>query len=211
MKTVLCYGDSNTWGYIPGTGERFAHDVRWPGVLQRGLGAEYRVIEEGLNGRTSVWDDPLFPGRNGGVYLSPCLETHRPLDYVVIFLGLNDLKKRFSASAEDIARGIGVLIKIVATSGARTGQGAPQVLVVAPPPLGKLSGYADQFEGAAERSARLAGFIRTIAAESKCAFLDGAEHVALSDVDGLHLDTVSHTAMGDAVARRILEMQKIQC
>src|SRR5512143_1112361 len=114
MQTILCFGDSNTWGYNPETAERYPPDVRWTGVLQQKLGAQYRVIEEGLNGRTTVWDDPVQPGRNGRIYLGPCLESHRPLDAVVLFLGLNDLKVRFSATAEDIAKGAGALVEIIA-------------------------------------------------------------------------------------------------
>ena len=98
MKTVLCYGDSNTWGYIGGTGERFAPEVRWPGVLQAALGGAYRVIEEGLNGRTTVFDDSIEEGRNGETYLRPCLQTHAPIDLVILMLGTNDLKRRFSLS-----------------------------------------------------------------------------------------------------------------
>src|SRR5262245_41824824 len=107
--SVLCYGDSNTWGFVPGTGARYALDVRWPGVLREQLGPEYWVIEEGLNGRTTVWEDPEVAGRNGQQYLPPCLQTHRPLDAVILFLGLNDLKTKFGATAETIAEGLAAL------------------------------------------------------------------------------------------------------
>ena len=99
MKTILCYGDSNTWGYNPSMGGRYARDERWPGVLRKELGEGYLVIEEGLNGRTTVWDDPIEGYKNGKTYLVPCLETHKPLDLVIILLGTNDLKMRFSVSA----------------------------------------------------------------------------------------------------------------
>ena len=113
LKEVLCYGDSNTWGYNPITKERYEKDERWTGVLQNALGNDYHVIEEGLNGRTTVWDDPIEGFKNGKTYLIPCLETHKPLDLVIIMLGTNDLKKRFSLSAYDIAQGAGVLIDVV--------------------------------------------------------------------------------------------------
>ncbi len=104
MKTVLCYGDSNTWGSDPETGERFAPDVRWPGVLRRSLGEGYWVIEEGLGGRTTVRDDPIEGAhKNGRAYLRACLESHKPIDLMTIMLGTNDLKARFAASASDIA------------------------------------------------------------------------------------------------------------
>ena len=113
MKTILCYGDSNTWGYNPRTQDRFPIAERWTGVLAHKLGAEFRVVEEGLNGRTTVWDDPIEGYKNGKEYLIPCLESHRPIDLVVIMLGTNDLKKRFSVSAYDIAQSVGVLVEIV--------------------------------------------------------------------------------------------------
>ncbi|MBQ9959278.1 MAG: acylhydrolase, partial [Oscillospiraceae bacterium] len=98
-KRILCYGDSNTWGYIGGVGERFGRDVRWTGRLQTLLGSDYTVIEEGLNSRTTVWDDPVEMHKNGYTYLMPCLQTHRPLDLVIIMLGTNDLERRFHVPA----------------------------------------------------------------------------------------------------------------
>ena len=140
MKTILCYGDSNTWGYNPSTGGRYPRDVRWPGVLRRELGDDYLVIEEGLNGRTTVWDDPIEGYKNGKEYLVPCLETHKPLDLVIILLGTNDLKVRFSVSAYDIANGAGALVQIVQKSEIGPGGRAPQVLLLAPPPCGQAHG-----------------------------------------------------------------------
>jgi len=104
VKRVLCYGDSNTWGYDPATRRRFAPDFRWTGVLANRLGPDHLVIEEGLNGRTTRWDDPIEPGRNGLALLRPCLDTHEPLDLVIVMLGTNDLKRRFNVTASDIAR-----------------------------------------------------------------------------------------------------------
>src|SRR5215208_827241 len=133
MRTVLCYGDSNTWGYEPATGNRFPEDMRWPGVLARELGEGFRVIEEALNGRTTVRDDPVEEYKNGKDYLSPCLESHAPLDLVIIALGVNDLKARFFASASDVADGAGVLVSIARRSGSGPNGRPPAVLLVAPP------------------------------------------------------------------------------
>ncbi|PIX76714.1 MAG: arylesterase, partial [bacterium (Candidatus Ratteibacteria) CG_4_10_14_3_um_filter_41_18] len=96
----LCYGDSNTWGYIPATAKRYAVGCRWPGVLQKLLGDSWEVIEEGVNSRTTVFDDPKHIGKNGKTYLVPCLETHNPIDIVILYLGTNDLKERFNRSVE---------------------------------------------------------------------------------------------------------------
>ena len=92
MKRILCYGDSNTWGYIAGSGKRYPHDVRWTGVVQRELGEGYQVLEEGLVGRTTVFDNPFAPWRNGIDYLMPCLITHKPIDLIIVMLGSNDLR-----------------------------------------------------------------------------------------------------------------------
>ena len=120
MKTILCYGDSNTWGCIPLTGaqppRRYGPAQRWPGVLRRELGDGFGIVEEGLNGRTTVWDDPLEPYRSGKELLVPCLLTHQPIDLVIVMLGTNDLKGRFAVGARDIAAGAGLLLDIVRAS-----------------------------------------------------------------------------------------------
>src|ERR671917_870887 len=150
MRTVLCYGDSNTWGYDPATRERFPPHVRWTGVLATLLGAEYRVIEEGLNGRTTRWDDPIEPGRNGLTYLRPCIESHKPLDLMVIMLGTNDLKRRFNLVASDIAQSAAELAQLAwrfanGPDGARA-----KALLVAPPAVSTLTEFDQMFEGARE-------------------------------------------------------------
>ncbi len=109
MPVIVAFGDSNTWGYDPATGGRFPRPQRWPSVLQRELGADFEVIAEGLNGRTTVHDDPIEPYRCGADALPPCLMSHAPVDLVILALGCNDLKKRFSVSAFDIAEGAGRL------------------------------------------------------------------------------------------------------
>ncbi len=206
MKTILCYGDSNTWGYDPATRERFPRDVRWPGVLRRTLGDGYWVIEEGLNGRTTVWDDPIEGYKNGHTYLIPCLETHKPLDLVVIMLGTNDLKARFSVSAYDIAESVGVLVRDVQQSGVGPQGRAPQVLLIAPPPVARLSEFAEMFAGAEDKSRRLAPHFRRVAEAHGCALLDAAEVVVCSDLDGIHLEADQHAKLGQAVAARVREL-----
>ena len=114
MKTILCYGDSNTWGYDPQKGGRYPKPIRWTSVLQETLGKNFDIIAEGLNGRTTVWDDPVEgEHRNGKKYLLPCLHTHKPIDLVILFLGSNDLKYRFSVTSEDIAKSVLSLVNII--------------------------------------------------------------------------------------------------
>jgi lysophospholipase L1-like esterase len=188
MKTILCYGDSNTWGYNPATQERYGHNQRWTRQLQALLGDGYWVIEEGQNGRTTVHDDPVEGNKNGLTYLMPCLESHKPLDMVVLMLGTNDLKLRMSKTNQDIAKSVGRLVKLIRVSESGPGNTAPRVLVIAPPPLGKLSDYAGSFSGGSEKSQTLGLQYRQIAEELDCAFLDAGTVIRSSDVDGIHFD-----------------------
>ena len=211
MRTVLCYGDSNTWGCIPLSGpeedtRRYAPGERWPGVLRRELGDGYWVVEEGLNGRTTVWDDGLEPHRNGRDLLLPALLTHWPLDLVVIMLGTNDLKRRIGVSAAEIAEGAGLLVDIVRTSECGANGGAPEVLLVCPPPLGRLSPSQDDFEGGGEKSRALAGAFNEVARRRSCRLLDAGLHIATSDVDGVHLDAQAHATLGSVVATAVRDL-----
>ncbi len=204
MRTILCYGDSNTWGSDPETGERFPEEVRWPGVLRRELGEGYHVIEEGLPGRTTVWEDPIEGDyKDGRAYLTPCLESHRPIDLMTIMLGTNDLKERFGVSASDIAQGAASLAEMALRSGCGPEGGAPVVLLVAPPPVGRLTDMARMFEGSEEKSLEFSRHYRRFAEKCGCEFLDAAGVIVSSDVDGIHLDAVEHRKLGEAVAARI--------
>ena len=137
MKTVLCYGDSNTYGYDPRTGFRYPSSVRWTCRLAALLGDDYHVVEEGCNGRTTVFDDPIEGWKNGLGYLKPCLNSHKPVDIVVMMLGSNDLKETFHASPEQIAEGAGVLVETIQTF-TREKQGfEPKIVLVCPPEIGE--------------------------------------------------------------------------
>jgi lysophospholipase L1-like esterase len=203
MRTILCYGDSNTWGYEPATGNRFPEDVRWPGVLARELGSGFRVIEEALNGRTTVRNDPLEEYKNGKDYLRPCLESHAPLDLVIIALGINDLKARFFASASDAADGAGVLVSIAQRSGVGLDGNSPRVLLVVPPPVGRLTELAQMFAGAEEKSKGFSREYRRVAQKYGCMLLDAGEMVRASDRDGIHLEVAEHRKLGEAVAASV--------
>ena len=203
LKHVLCYGDSNTWGSIPGFKERYPRDVRWTGILQKLLGETYYVIEEGCNGRTTVWDDPVEGDKNGKTYLMPCLWSHRPVDLVVLMLGTNDLKIRYSVPASDIARSIGILAKIILKSEAGIQAGVPKLLIVAPPKLAKLTEYADMFEGGTEKSNKLAEYYEKIARDLNVPFFDANKAVISSDKDGIHWEAVEHTKFAHALAEII--------
>ncbi len=206
MRTILCYGDSNTWGYDPTTGERFGREERWPGVLARELGDGYAVIEEGLNGRTTVWEDPIDRHRNGREYLVPCLESHAPLDLVVVALGVNDLKARLDVSASDIADGAGALVETVQKSATGTDGGAPEVLLLAPPSVGDLGDSAEMFEGAPEKSRGFSKHYGRVAEKYGCGLLDLAGLVSVSEIDGIHFEASEHEKIGREVRTRVKDM-----
>jgi len=205
---ILCYGDSNTFGSRPdGLGLRYADDERWTGVLQNNLGPDYRVIVEGLPGRTTVWDDPIEPYRNGSDYLTPCLWSHAPLDLVILLLGTNDLKHRFSATAQDIANGAGRLIEMIQLSWAGRDDQAPRVLLLSPAGLGKLSDLREMFSGAEVKASLLGRYFQEIAELSGCEFMDLAPIIRSSDLDGIHLDQAGHALLGQAVAEKVKSLR----
>ena len=209
LKAILCYGDSNTYGYNAQTGRRYPRGARFPGVLQNTLGPEYYVIEEGLGGRTTCLDDPLFEGRSGLAYLRPCLASHTPLALVIVMLGTNDVKERFHIDAFCIGLGMRRLIEAIQDPLAHNGEPVPHMLIVVPAPVlrpvdGKLC------EGFGEHSIAvshaLASTYRDVAGNYSCAFFDAAS-VAEVDNDGVHLTARAHGALGRALAaeaRRIL-------
>lgn len=205
LPTVVCYGDSNTHGADGSTGRRYPRDVRWPGVVRRELAGRAHVIEEGLGGRTTIWDEPFTVGRNGRTYLIPCLASHAPVAVLVIMLGTNDLKSIYRLGAAEIAAGAGSLVDLARESTSGPDGGRPEVLLVAPPPLGALSIASELwgFGAARETSARLAPLYREVAAQLGAAFLDAGALVATDPVDGVHLDAAAHAALGRAVAAAV--------
>jgi lysophospholipase L1-like esterase len=213
MKSVLCFGDSNTWGSatVPRPDERYGPEERWPGVMRRHLGPDWNVIEEGLSGRTTVHADPIEgPWLAGSTYLLPCLKTHKPLDAVVIMLGTNDLKMRFSLPAGDIAAGVGVLLEIVGIAEAGRDGGVPRILVVCPAPIldhhGTRPDMDDMFHGGRAKSLKLAPLYQAVAAEHGAGFLDAGRQIKSSEHDGIHLDPEAHAVLGRAIGDAVIQL-----
>ena len=203
MYNILCFGDSNTFGYIPGSnGRRYDRGIRWTGKLQTLLGDRFYIIEEGLGGRTTVWDDPIEEYKNGKSYLMPCLQSHQPLDMVVLMLGTNDAKARFSLPACDIAAGVENLIQCIQSSPAGRNGGPPDILLVCPVRIGRLTGWVDMLAGAKEKMAKLPAEYERIAFAYGIDFLDAGAVAAPSDLDGVHMDEDGHAQL----AARICEV-----
>jgi lysophospholipase L1-like esterase len=205
-RTILCFGDSNTWGYPPGGGERLPRDIRWPGALQQLLDEGFHVIEEGLNGRTATVEHPWVEGRSGRSYLLPCCRSHAPLDLVIIYLGTNDLADRYQLSAADIAQACASLVRVVRAADCGRQSGAPPVLLVSPPPLRASGPDATEYEAAAAKSRTLGARFADAAQAAGAELLDLDGVVRYTEEDPMHLDADGHRALAEAVeplARRL--------
>lgn len=213
MKNILCFGDSNTWGFIPESitspcPERHAHNVRWTGVLARELGADFRVIEEGQNGRTTVHDDPFAPARNGKSVLPAVLESHKPLDLVILMLGTNDLKAIFSVSPGEIATGVKILSQMILCSDAGNSGKPPRLLLLCPPAIGDtlhLPDIAAKFPNAQKDSRKLPKHYEALAALLGCAYLN-TQTLVEPGSDGIHMDASAHARLGNAVTTSVKEL-----
>ena len=204
-RRILCYGDSNTWGFNAMNekvyGQRFPEDVRWTGRLQTILGDGWTIIEEGLCGRTTVFDDPLRDGLNGLKYLIPCLASHKPLDYMIIMLGSNDCKARFCALPKNIADGLQRLI--VTAKQEDVWKNEPAVLIVAPPPIEEGSDIhpiGRDMGPCSKKSEMLAEEFKLWAEADGCDFLDAASFARMNQYDYMHMDVESHAKLAEKVA-----------
>ena len=204
MRQVLVYADSLTWGVIPNTRKRLPFDERWPGVLENKLtGLDYRVriIEDCLNGRRTVWEDPFKPGRNGLEGLAQRIEMHSPLSLVILMLGTNDFQ--FSHpynNAWSAAQGIATLVNEIRKAPIEPGMPVPPILVVCPPPIRSPQGVlAAKFWGAEQRCSGLSDAYRAVCSDLACHFFDAARVTPASRVDGIHLDRDQHLALGEAL------------
>jgi lysophospholipase L1-like esterase len=206
MTTVVCFGDSNTWGCPPyaniaQTPDRIDFERRWAQVMGRHLGRPAHIIEEGLSGRTTVFDDPIEGiHKNGSRTLVPVLESHAPMDLLVIMLGTNDFKDQFSISAFNSARGMLTLIQMVKGHYALVERG-PEILVVTPPALGEAAEPAIWGNGY-RRCADHAYYLEQVASRTGCFHFD-ANRVVRAGIDGVHLDEASHDILGRALAQEV--------
>lgn len=200
---IVCYGDSNTWGYNAETGLRYPDDVRWTQLLAERLGSMFQICEEGLSGRTSVFDDPLYEGLNGLTPLVPILGSHNPIDLLIVMLGTNDCKQRFNATAQNIADGIRRLIQKAQSQAVWRRQ--PRILLVAPIQIGREIYTVPRInEGmgadCAEKSWQLPDLLQATAVECNCHFLDANAVVTANSVDFMHFDEASNKRFSNYLA-----------
>ncbi|MCM1223708.1 MAG: SGNH/GDSL hydrolase family protein [Lachnospiraceae bacterium] len=207
MRNILCFGDSNTYGLIPGTNDRYSFGIRWTSILAQKLGFwDYHIIEEGLCGRTTMFDDPLRDGRCGVKILPTILETHSPIDLTIIMLGTNDCKTIYGATAEVIAKGATRLIRQVRSVAKNS-----EILLISPIHLGDdVKDFDPEFSDiSVEVSKNLAGAYRKIATIEKVHFLAASDFAEPSLEDKEHLNENGHRLLAEAVLKKILEIFSI--
>jgi lysophospholipase L1-like esterase len=203
---VLLFGDSNTWGFVPGThAERIPFGTRIPETVQARVGAGFRIVEEALSGCMTAWDDPLTPDRNGARQLPFLLETHRPIDMISIMLGTNDLKRYMNLGPVDCAMGQVRLVDLIEAAGCGPGGARPRILLIAPPLVVESpTPFGHIFDGAIEKSRGFVAAYREIAEQRQCLFLDAGSLVRTSTRDGIHLEADAHRKLGEAIAEAVL-------
>jgi lysophospholipase L1-like esterase len=210
MKHILVYGDSLSWGIIPNTRDRLSFEQRWPGALEialNGTGCACRVIENCLNGRRTVWDDPFKAGRNGAATLSQVIELNAPLALVIIALGTNDFQSTHQNHAWASALGVGTLIDIIRAAPIEPGMPAPEVLVLAPPVIKEPRGeIATKFEGARQRCLGHIEAYRDVSQSKVAHFFDINSATGASMVDGVHLDSDQHATLARALTPAVRQI-----
>lgn len=214
MQHVLLYSDSLSWGIVPSTRQRLPFDRRWAGVMETALlaqGYDVRIIENCLNGRTTTLDDPSHPGRNGLQGVAQRIEAHSPLALVILMLGTNDFQAIFQHDARDAAQGIAQLVAAIRQAPMEPGMPVPPVLVVVPPIVRMPAGaMTNKFAGAAGKATGLAQAYQEVADILRCAFFDANTVTPASRVDGIHLDTDQHLALGKAMAQAVQQWLRRQ-
>ena len=205
MKNIFVYSDSLSWGIIPTTRQRLAFEQRWPGVLEIALnssGPKVRIIEDCLNGRRTVWEDPFKPGRNGLIGLAQRIEINSPLELVILMLGTNDFQSMHDHNAWHSSQGIAALISAIRHAPIEPGMPIPEILVVTPPLIESPKGpIAPKFKGGEAKCVGLAAAYKTVCEEQSCAFFDAGTVTASSKVDGVHLDADQHSTLGMALSK----------
>lgn len=215
-KRIVCFGDSNTWGYNPENGTRYSDDVRWTKLLEKELGEGYRVIEEGQNGRTIANPDPWEWGTKCGMdQILPIVESHMPMEALVIMLGSNDLKSKFNLPAPDIAGSLqNMLKKVRAHCQYYLNKPDLKILIIAPPALGddfEKSPFAEFFDSGSvvAKSRELAKWYELVANQFGCEFLDATSKITAGDIDYLHLSRDGHRELSKLVYQKLQTMLEI--
>ena len=209
MKKIVCFGDSNTWGHNPVDKTRFDENTRWTKLLAKKLGDAYDVVEEGLNGRCAAFMDDVKPYRHGLSFLRIILESHQPIDTIIIMLGTNDLKANFNANAVAVSNGIKEMVQIIQNQAVYVPQyKVPKILIISPIYLNEegfvVERTREQFNTQSiEVAKKLSSYYEEIAQTYGCQFLDAAKYVKASAVDGIHMDANNHRLLSEVIYTKL--------
>lgn len=211
MKTVVCFGDSNTWGADPAIPDgRLPIHVRYTGILQELLGDDYLIREEGVCGRTTGFDDPIDPYRSGAAYIDCCMLTHMPVDLLVVMLGTNDLKKHLHQNAFSSSKGLELVVRRAQNKEYGAEGLPPKILIISPIEVGSnieetwLGEYMDK--RSRETGLQLSGYYSKVAQLYGCFFMDAADYASPSPLDAVHMGPKSHRKLAEAIAEKINEI-----
>ena len=210
-KHIVCLGDSNTHGYCADPndcadhGNRFNEEERWTCLLQKALGQDFHVLEEGLSGRTTVFPDPLHEGMPALDVAYPILMSHEQVDLLIIMLGTNDTKDRLGMNAACIALGMERLL-IKCKQVPCWGEKAPNILVVCPPHIGDELKDPCMGTTCAEKSRELSKYLEPVAIRNGCAYLDAQGIAEFNKVDFMHLSRKGHAQLAEKLAQLVTEL-----
>lgn len=205
-KNIMCFGDSNTYGESPEGNGRYPRHERWTGILQDCLGPDYRIIETGLNGRTTVWEDPVEGDKCGLRQLPCCIAMNTPLDLVIIMLGCNDLKQRFHVTASDIALSLERLVKTAQSVENYTSKTPFQILLVSPAEVREKTFLGEVLGDRSADSKALPPLVKAVADRCGVWYMDIAQYAEPSALDGLHFDRENHKKVAAAMEQKIKEI-----
>ncbi len=201
---ILVYGDSMSWGIIPGSRQRQVFSKRWPGVMKLSLGDDCHLIEECLNGRTTAYEDPKRPNRHGIDHVQMVLESNSPIDLFILMLGVNDFQDCIGIRATESAASLGKLIEKVRSITPEPMKTSPQILCVIQPELQQPKGpMAEKFSGGAERGKGSEQAYKSVLSQLDVPYFLASDHIGLSKVDGVHLDEEEHKILGEKLAKHI--------
>lgn len=205
MKQILCYGDSNTFGFIPENCKRYDKDSRWSGILSEILKDNYQIIEEGMNNRTGFFKNPEGLKQSGGEYLSIFLQNHKNLDICIISLGTNDAQFFYNLDENSTKIGLQKLIDSVHETNSKT-----KIIIVPPVKITKdilHSSFSMMFNSESiEKIQNTFPIYEQIAKENKCLYFDFNNFVSPSKTDGIHYTKESHKIIAQKLSEFILNI-----
>lgn len=202
-KRILCFGDSNTWGYNPLDGSRYSKNIRWPGAMESALGNGFIIIEDGFNGRTASDISTGDSQTNGVRWINESVHRYIPLDVAIISLGLNDVFDNRGISLRFIADGISKIIQILRSAQKSSGYNSLKIVLMTPVTVNTSFEGVEFYELELNKASALPGLYTDISIKEKCLYFDTSRFIKGSSTDGTHLEAEMHLLLGNRLAEFI--------